>query len=103
FLIPLLTLPLLAQIQLISRPVPSAAQVERGKAAFVTSCGFCHGTDARGGDGGPDLVRSVIVLDDEQGDQIGPIILGGRSDRGMPSFNMSKDQIADIAAFLRER
>jgi len=93
----------LAQSQLVTRSIPPADAVERGKAAFVTACGFCHGTNARGGDGGPDLVRSVIVLDDEQGDKIGPVILKGRPERGMPSFAMAKDQIADIAAFLRER
>jgi mono/diheme cytochrome c family protein len=77
--------------------------VERGKTAFVGTCGFCHGANARGGDGGPDLVRSVIVLDDEGGDKIGPVILGGRADRGMPALSMSKEQIADIAAFLRQQ
>jgi cytochrome c oxidase cbb3-type subunit III len=92
-----------AQLQLVTRPAPPPEAVERGKAAFVTACGFCHGTNAKGGDGGPDLVRSPIVLDDEQGDKIGPVILSGRPDRGMPPFSMTKDQIADIAAFLRER
>jgi cytochrome c oxidase cbb3-type subunit III len=92
-----------AQLQLLSRPAPSPEAVARGKAAFVATCGFCHGTNARGGEGGPDLVRSVIVLDDDQGDKIGPVILGGRPDRGMPAFTMTKEQIADIAAFLRDR
>ena len=92
-----------SQLQLVTRAVPSPEAVERGKAAFVQTCGFCHGTNAKGGDGGPDLVRSPVVLDDEQGDQVGPVILAGRQDRGMPAFSMTKDQIADIAAFLRER
>jgi cytochrome c oxidase cbb3-type subunit 3 len=91
------------QLQLVTRAVPPAEAVERGKAAFVPACGFCHGPNAKGGEGGPDLVRSPIVLDDEQGDRIGPVILNGRPDRGMPAFSMTKDQIADIAAFLRER
>jgi cytochrome c oxidase cbb3-type subunit III len=91
------------QLQLITRPVPPAEAVERGKAAFVSTCGFCHGANAKGGEGGPDLVRSPIVLDDEQGDRIGPVILSGRPDGGMPPFSMTTGQIADIAAFLRER
>jgi len=106
-LLPLAVLALLApvkaQIGLISRPVPPAEAVERGEKAFVANCGFCHGPSAKGGEGGPDLVRSVIVLDDEKGDQIGPVILKGRPDRGMPSFSMSEAQIADISAFLRAR
>jgi len=102
-LLALLPVACYCQLQLITRPVPPKEAVERGKAAFVQTCGFCHGTNAKGGDGGPDLVRSPIVLDDEQGDQIGPVILKGRADRGMPAFSMTRDQITDIAAFLRER
>ncbi|MDE3196387.1 MAG: c-type cytochrome, partial [Acidobacteriota bacterium] len=86
---------------LISRPVPDPAAVERGKALFVPSCGFCHGPDATGGEG-PDLVRSAIALRDEDGETIGPVIHGGRP--GMPAFaQMSEVQIKDIAAFLRFR
>lgn len=74
--------------------------VERGKTTFVASCGFCHGSNAKGGEKGPDLLRSVIVLDDENGSTIGPVILRGRPDKGMPRFPFSQPQIADIAAFL---
>jgi mono/diheme cytochrome c family protein len=92
-----------SQFHIVNRPSPPPDAVARGRAAFVSTCGFCHGTNAKGGSGGPDLVRSPIVLDDEQGDKIGPVILNGRPDRGMPAFSMTKDQIADIAAFLRDR
>src|SRR5947207_9472865 len=43
------------------------AAVERGGKLYVTQCGGCHGAGARGGAGAPDLVRSVLVLDDETG------------------------------------
>jgi len=66
-------------------------------------CGSCHGADARGEDNGPDLVRSVIVLDDEQGSLIGPVVRKGLPNQGMPAFNLSDAQIRDLAAFLRER
>ena len=65
----------LADAQLITRPIPAAEAVERGQKAFVAACGFCHGAGAKGGESGPDLVRSPMVLDDENGDQIGPVIL----------------------------
>ena len=87
--------------QLISRPVPPADAVERGQKQFVIQCGSCHGADARGDDNGPDLVRSEIVLDDEQGSLIGPLLHQGRP--GMPAFDLSDAQIQDLAAFLRER
>jgi mono/diheme cytochrome c family protein len=93
----------LANAQLISRAVPPADAVERGKTVFVANCGFCHGTNARGGDGGPDLMHSAIVHDDENGDHIGPVILKGRPDQGMPPFALTSAQISDIAAFLRAR
>ena len=41
------------------------AAIERGRGTYGVNCGFCHGTDARGGDGGgPNLLRSSAVLDD---------------------------------------
>lgn len=83
---------------------PDPAAVERGQQLYVTNCGFCHGTNANGGNSGPDLVRSVLVLhDDGSGSQIGPVILNGRPAKGMPKFNMTEAQIKDIAAFLLGR
>jgi cytochrome c oxidase cbb3-type subunit III len=78
------------------------ATLERGKALFTSECGFCHGANAKGGESGPDLLRAVPVLDDDDGNLIGPIVLNGRADRGMPKFKLSPQQIADIAAFLHE-
>jgi len=92
-----------AHAQLISRPVPPSDAVERGQKQFVVQCGSCHGANARGDDNGPDLVRSEIVLDDEQGSLIGPLIRQGRPGAGMPAFNLSDAQVQDLAAFLRER
>jgi cytochrome c oxidase cbb3-type subunit 3 len=82
-------------------PPEDPAAVERGTKEFVTNCAFCHGSGATGGEGGPDLVRSVLVMHDEKGDKIGPVILQGRPQKGMPKFPMSQAQIADISAFLR--
>jgi cytochrome c oxidase cbb3-type subunit 3 len=83
---------------------PDPAAVERGKTIFVSTCGFCHGTDAQGGEGAPNLVRSTVVLHDENGSTIGPVILKGRPGKGMPAFpSMTKAQISDIAAFLLSR
>ena len=76
------------------------AAVERGKAAFVGACGFCHGSTARGGEKGPDLVRSVLVLDDEGGKELSDFLRQGRPDKGMPSFELAAAQVRDIATFL---
>jgi cytochrome c oxidase cbb3-type subunit III len=93
----------LASAQLISRPIPPADAVERGQKQFVIQCASCHGADARGEDNGPDLVRSVIVLDDERGSLIGPLLRKGFPNEGMPAFDLSDAQIQDLSAFLRER
>jgi len=63
------------------------------------NCTFCHGPDARGGDGGgPNLLRSSAMLDDQNGELIAPIVQKGRG--AMPAIPLSSDQITDIAAFL---
>lgn len=79
------------------------AAAERGHNIFVPTCGFCHGNDAHG-KSGPDLVRSRLVLHDDKGDTIGPVIRNGRPERGMPAFpSLSAEQISDISAFLHSR
>src|ERR1700722_20006522 len=49
------------------RPPADPIQVERGKALYGVRCTFCHGADARGGGGGPNLVRSVLIVNDITG------------------------------------
>ena len=82
------------------RPPGDPAAIERGTALYKSNCGFCHGQDARGGDSGPSLLRSAVVLADQQGELIGPLLQQGREDRGMPKFGFTPDQTADLAVFL---
>lgn len=71
-----------------------------GKQLFEQNCAFCHGRDAMGGEGGPDLTRSRLVRTDSNGDNIGPVVREGRPGTPMPAFNFSTDQIASLVAFL---
>lgn len=80
------------------RPPADPASLERGKAVYGVHCTFCHGVDARGGSGGPNLIRTSLVLNDQHGELIGPVIREGRE--GMPKFDLTPTQIADIAAFI---
>src|SRR3954469_2089262 len=83
---------------------PDAAAAERGSKIFAASCSFCHGAKATGGDTGPDLVRSSLVLHDEKGELIGPVVHNGRVDRGMPRFaSFSNTELYEIAEFLHQR
>lgn len=85
-------------------PNQDPAQVARGKALFETNCSFCHGPEATGGNGGPDLVRSVLVNHDEHGNLIGPTIRNGRPGKGMPAFaTLSHAQIDELIAYLHQR
>lgn len=84
-------------------PPPDPAAAVRGQKLYAASCAFCHGEKATGAEG-PDLIRSPIVLHDEHGETIGPVVLKGRPAKGMPSFqNFTSIEIADIAAFLHMR
>ena len=80
------------------RPPGDPAAIERGKTLYGVNCQFCHGADTRGGDGGPSLLRAQVVLADDHGELIAPIVRAGRP--GMPKFTLTDAQISDIAAFL---
>ncbi len=79
------------------------AAFERGGKVFATYCAGCHGVAGKGGPGAPDLIRSVLVLDDEKGILIAPVIREGRPDKGMPKLPLSESQIADVVAWLHVR
>jgi mono/diheme cytochrome c family protein len=76
------------------------AAVDRGQQLMTQHCGFCHGSNARGAAGGPDLTRSELVQSDEDGKQLGEFLRVGRPDRGMPKFDLTESQISDLATFL---
>jgi cytochrome c oxidase cbb3-type subunit 3 len=75
-------------------------KIAAGKTLYDINCSFCHGADARGGEGGPNLLRSELVMDDQNGELITPVVQNGRPGTAMPSFKLTADQISDIAAFI---
>ena len=78
---------------------PDAAAAKKGEPLYKQNCASCHGENARGAQA-PNLVRSVPVLHDEKGEEVGPIIKGGRP--GMPPFPaLSTDEIYSIVQFLK--
>ena len=76
------------------------AAVERGAKAYAANCAGCHGKTGRGNPGAPDLIRSIVVLTDEKGILITPILRNGRPDQGMPKPNLTEQQISDLVAWL---
>jgi cytochrome c oxidase cbb3-type subunit 3 len=82
------------------RPPADPAIVERGRALYGVHCAFCHGPEARGGDGGgPNLLRSELVLNDQNGELVAPVVQNGRPP-GMPKVDLTTAEISDIATFI---
>ena len=79
----------------------SPDQIDAGRTRFAAQCGFCHGRDTAGGEGGPDLTRSELVAADVRGDRIIPVVRSGRN--GMPPFTLSDTDLAAIVAFIHDQ
>ena len=85
------------------RPPAPPEQVAHGQQVFQSNCGFCHGSDARGGETGPNLVRAQLVLADQHGELITPIVQNGIPAQGMPKFTLGAADIEAIAAWLHSQ
>ena len=81
----------------------SPQQVQAGEPLFAARCGFCHGRDTAGGEGGTDLTRSPLVAQDVHGDKIAPVVRTGRLDKGMPAFNLGDADLAAIVIFIHDQ
>jgi cytochrome c oxidase cbb3-type subunit 3 len=86
------------------RPPADPAIVERGSTLYGINCRLCHGADLRGGDmGGINLLRSQLVLGDQDGEAILPVVHGGRSNPGMPAMPplpLPDDDVKAIATYI---
>jgi cytochrome c oxidase cbb3-type subunit 3 len=83
------------------RPPGDPELIAKGKPLFVTYCSTCHGVDLRGGvTGGPNLLRSPVVLMDQQGELILPIVHGARAERGMPALPLPEADVKAIAEYI---
>jgi mono/diheme cytochrome c family protein len=70
-----------------------SAAVARGNQVYRPNCGFCHGLDARGA-AGPDLARSLVILEDKGGKALSAFLKNGRPDLGMPGVETWPDPYA---------
>ncbi len=84
-----------------TRKLASPEVLARGKAVYGVNCTACHGADLRGGDqGGPSLLRSLVALSDQHGEEFAPIVRGARQDKGMPAFNLNDADITAVAEYV---
>jgi cytochrome c oxidase cbb3-type subunit 3 len=84
------------------RPAGDPALIARGEGLYGVHCRACHGVDLRGGDqGGPNLLRSQVVLNDQAGELITPIVQNGQQGGGvMPPIPLMPDDIRAIAEYV---
>ena len=81
----------------------ASALEDAGDELFHQNCAFCHGRDAMGGESGPDLTQSKLVLDDKTGEKITAVVREGRPEKKMPAFNFSGKELLGLVAFIRAR
>jgi cytochrome c oxidase cbb3-type subunit 3 len=85
----------------MQRKPADAQTIARGKAVFGVNCVACHGADARGGQlNGPNLLRSQLVLADQNGELLTPVIQNGRPERGMPALPLGADDVRAVVEFI---
>jgi cytochrome c oxidase cbb3-type subunit 3 len=85
------------------RPLADPAVIARGRALYGVNCTSCHGADLRGGDqGGPNLLRSAVVLTDQQGENIVRVVRSGRQGPAgtMPAFQLPEEDVVAISEYL---
>lgn len=86
-----------------SAGVHASTDADAGGVLFQRNCAFCHGRDAAGGESGPDLTRSKLVLSDVNGNKISDVVHNGRIEKKMPAFNFSPPELLTIASFLHSQ
>ena len=83
----------------VGRPKVDPAAADRGKRMYLQYCINCHGTLAQGTEEGPDLIRSVVVLRDRGGNELGPALRRLRDHKS----DLSGEEVADLMQFLKQR
>jgi cytochrome c oxidase cbb3-type subunit III len=94
---------LLDQAGAADKHIVDPAAADRGKKTYIAQCITCHGASARGGQNGSDLVRSLVVLHDRYGSEIGPFLKKGHPTQSNTSAYFTPAQIEDLSHFLHER
>jgi cytochrome c oxidase cbb3-type subunit 3 len=87
----------------IQQASATTAAPSGGQAIFAAQCAFCHGRDATGGAGGPDLTDSALVAKDVGGDLIATVVRGGRPEKGMPPFALSDPDLKAVVTYIHDR
>ena len=97
-----------AVAQVARSPVVDQAAHDRGRALWASHCIDCHGSQARGSDTGPNIIRTKAVNFDRSaavaGSVLGPFLKAGHPTQSQkPSASFTDDEVVGLANFLRQR
>ena len=95
-------------VQQASRLVVDQTAHDRGRALWASHCIDCHGSQARGSDTGPNIIRTKTVNYDRfaavAGSVLGPFLKAGHPTQSQkPSASFTDDEVVGLANFLRQR
>ena len=94
--------------QVARSPVVDQAAHDRGRALWASHCIECHGSQARGSETGPNIIRSKTVnfdrTADPAGSVLGPFLKAGHPTQSKkPSASFTEEEVVAFAHFLRQR
>lgn len=94
--------------QIARSPVVDQAAHDRGRALWASHCIDCHGSQARGSDTGPNIIRTKVVNYDRSaavtGSVLGPFLKAGHPTQSQkPSASFTDEEVVSLANFLRQR
>jgi mono/diheme cytochrome c family protein len=94
--------------QIPRSPVVDQAAHDRGRALWASHCIDCHGSQARGSETGPNIIRTKTVNFDRMAEQagsvLGPFLKAGHPTQSKkPSASFTDEEVVALANFLRQR
>ena len=94
--------------QISGRPPVDKAEHDRGRALWTSHCIDCHGSQARGSDTGPNIIRARTTNFDRSaqvaGSVLGPFLKAGHPTQSQkPSASFTEEEVVALANFIRER
>jgi mono/diheme cytochrome c family protein len=89
-------------------PAVDAAAHDKGRAIWASECITCHGSQARGSESGPNIIRTKTVNYDRfaerAGSVLGPFLKAGHpAQTRKTTVAFTDDEIVALANFLRQR
>ncbi|HEU4892066.1 MAG TPA: cytochrome c [Vicinamibacterales bacterium] len=89
-------------------PAVDEAAHDRGRAIWASECINCHGSQARGSEAGPNIIRTKTVnydrFNEKAGSVLGPFLKAGHpAQTRKTTTGFTDDEVVALANFLRQR